>query len=81
MTKDNVTMYAFGSFRRPYSAKKQLAEALAPFCMETFILPIVKPILAKDWQIQSQQQGQIYREVCQTGTLVFSKSLGVDNGT
>ncbi len=74
MTKDEVTMYAFGSFRRPYSAKKQLAEALAPFCMETLMLPIVKPILAKDWQVQSQKRGQIYTEVQTQGILVFSKN-------
>jgi hypothetical protein len=76
-----MTLYAFGSFRRPYSAKKQLATVLAPFCWEILILPIIKPILSKDWQTQSQHQGQIYTEVQKTGIIVFSKKAEANYGT
>jgi len=76
-----MILYAFGSFRRQYVAKKQLAKVLAPFCREILILPIIKPILAKDWQSQNQLQGQIYTKVHKTGTIVFSKKAEADNGT
>ena len=72
-----MTLYAFGSFRREYSAKQQLAKVLAPFCWEILILPIIKPILSKDWQ----SQGQIYTEVQKTGIIVFSKKAEANYGT
>jgi hypothetical protein len=82
ITKDNVknktpislTLYAFGSFRRQFAAMTQLAKVLAPFYLETLVLPVIKPIFLKDWQAVSQLQGQIYTEVQKPGILGFSKN-------
>ena len=77
----SITVYAFGSFRRQFSAVTQLAKALTPFYLEIGILPIIKPIFSKIWEAESQQHGEIYTKIHQRGIMVFSKTMEFPHGT
>ena len=77
----SITLYAFGSFRRQFSAVTQLAKVLAPFHLETLILPIINPIFAKVWEAESRLHGEIYTEIHKHGIMVFSKVRENRDGT
>src|SRR5687767_759731 len=44
-----LNFYAFGEIRDRYIALVKIAHALAPFFLQTDILPLVQPLTIKDW--------------------------------
>ncbi len=77
----SITLYAFGSFRRQFSAVTQLAKVLVPFHLETLILPVIQPIFSKLWEAESRLRGEIYAEIHRHGIMVFSKTMETHHGT
>lgn len=68
----SVRLYVFGRFRKTYSAITQMSVALADLYREIPILPIVSPVLAKDWENQMSDGGTFYRDIRSHGVLCYS---------
>jgi len=65
-------LYTFGNFRKHYTVLKKLSKLIAPVYMEVNILPIIKPVLSREWNIQENNDGRIYIKVHKQGVLAYS---------
>jgi hypothetical protein len=68
----SVRLHTFGRFRKPYSAMTQMATALADLYRELPILPIVSPVLVRDWEVQRDENGPLYQDISRVGLLCYS---------
>jgi len=70
---DQVNFFTFGSFRNTFSAIEQMSKTLAPIYYQLGrALPIITPVSVKEWQVQEEQKGEIYRRIKRSGVICFS---------
>jgi len=62
---------AFGKFRSRYKALVQTAEVLAPFYLQSSVLPLVHPLTQLDWEREVETQGSVFTRLKKSGLLLF----------
>jgi hypothetical protein len=68
----HLNFYTFGTFKKHYSVMKLMAELLADVYIELNILPIIKPILVKEWHAQEKLAGRDYHDISKSGFVTYS---------
>lgn len=76
---ESLNLYVFGKFRKHYSAMKQTAEALSILYSEIQILPLISPVLTKEWRSQERLQGPVYERIRKLGIIAYSVEVPPSN--
>jgi len=70
-----LDVVVLGSFRRPPRVILQVARLLAPIYLESGILPIVQPVVTREWLKAEETESEPFARVRERGILAFTRAL------
>ena len=72
-TPDSLILTSFGTYRRHYTCVDRLSKVLAPFYMQHNVVPIIRPVLAKELLLHIQHDSAFVRRLKRKGILIYSR--------
>lgn len=71
----SIEVLAFGSFRKSATTIMRLANILTPIYMEMNLLPIVRPVLRREWYLAELRQSPVFQKIRGLGFTAYNTSV------